>query len=88
MLPLELSDAIGASMAHAYDTLGVPTLSPDPARGGMGSAAVLRHSQSGRLGEMMLFLVRDCCGGRAELCEPRIASLVPCCPAEPDKVTQ
>jgi ArsR family transcriptional regulator len=52
------------------------------------SRSIIYRAELGRLGEMMLFLVRDCCGGRAELCEPLIASLVPCCPAEPDKVMQ
>lgn len=28
---------------------------------------------------LTLFLVKDCCGGRAELCEPLIAELIPCC---------
>ena len=32
VLPLELFDAIGARVAHAYDTLGAPTLLPDIAR--------------------------------------------------------
>jgi len=27
-----------------------------------------------------LFLLQDCCGGRAEICAPLIASLTPCCP--------
>ena len=30
-----------------------------------------------------LFLLKDCCGGRAELCAPLVADLMPCCiPAE------
>ncbi len=28
----------------------------------------------------MLFLVRDCCGGKPELCEGLVADLAPCCP--------
>jgi hypothetical protein len=28
---------------------------------------------------LTLFLVKDCCGGKAELCEPLIAELFPCC---------
>ncbi|MBB3941495.1 DNA-binding transcriptional ArsR family regulator [Novosphingobium fluoreni] len=28
---------------------------------------------------LTLFLVKDCCGGKAELCEPLIAELNPCC---------
>ena len=54
-----------------------------------GLVAGTRHSRSivyradlERLREMMLFLVRDCCGGRADLCQPLIADLLPCCPQE------
>lgn len=31
------------------------------------------------LREVMLFLIRDCCSGATELCEPLIAELSPCC---------
>jgi len=40
ILPRELSDAIGVTVANAYDTLGVPTLPPDPSRGVTGTARV------------------------------------------------
>ncbi len=46
VLPRELSDAIGASVARACDTLGHPTLPSDPLHGVTSSAAALRHSQS------------------------------------------
>ncbi|MGP0059408.1 MAG: ArsR/SmtB family transcription factor [Beijerinckiaceae bacterium] len=29
---------------------------------------------------MTVFLVKDCCGGRPELCAPLVADLTPCCP--------
>lgn len=29
---------------------------------------------------LTLFLLKDCCGGRPELCAPLIADLTPCCP--------
>ena len=51
------------------------------------SRFVIYRADLDGLREMMLFLVKDCCGGRAELCEPLIASLMPCCPPEP-KVMQ
>ena len=35
-----------------------------------------------RLGALMSFLVKDCCGGRPDLCAPLIADLSPCCPPE------
>ena len=31
------------------------------------------------LRDLMLFLAKDCCGGRADLCEPLIAELAECC---------
>lgn len=49
--------------------------------------SVIYRADLDQLREMMLFLVKDCCGGRAELCEPLIASLMPCCSTEP-KVLQ
>jgi len=31
--------------------------------------------------DVMLYLLKDCCGGRPELCASLIADLTPCCPA-------
>jgi ArsR family transcriptional regulator len=53
-----------------------------------------RHSRSiiyravvDRVRETASFLVKDCCGGRPELCEPLIAEFTPCCsPTKPDHV--
>jgi DNA-binding transcriptional ArsR family regulator len=30
--------------------------------------------------QVVLFLVKDCCGGRADVCAPVLADLMPCCP--------
>jgi DNA-binding transcriptional ArsR family regulator len=32
-----------------------------------------------RVRELTGFLVRDCCGGRPELCDPLVSDLAPCC---------
>lgn len=32
-----------------------------------------------RMRALTLFLLKDCCGGRAELCAPLVAELTPCC---------
>ena len=42
VLPAELSDAIGASVAHAYEALELQTLLPDPTRSATNSATVVR----------------------------------------------
>jgi ArsR family transcriptional regulator len=44
------------------------------------SRSILYRANLGRLSETALFLVKDCCGGRAELCAPLIADLSPLCP--------
>jgi len=55
------------------------------ARAGLITGA--RHSRSivyradlQRFRQIALFLLKDCCGGRPELCAPLIADLTPCCP--------
>lgn len=35
--------------------------------------------------KVALFLLRDCCGGRPEVCTPLIDSLTPCCPPKKEK---
>ncbi len=46
------------------------------------SRSVVYRADIDRLRDMMLFLARDCCGGRPELCEPLPADLAPCCSPE------
>ena len=53
-------------------------------RGERHSRSIIYRADLDRLREMMLFLVKDCCGGNAELCAPLIAELTePCCPPNP-----
>ena len=44
------------------------------------SQSIVYRADLDRLRAMTLYLVKDCCGGRPELCAPLIADLVPCCP--------
>ena len=46
------------------------------------SRSIIYRASLAALREMTLFLVKDCCQGRAELCAPLIADLMPCCPPE------
>ena len=50
------------------------------------SRSVVYRADIDQLRDMMLFLAKDCCGGRPELCGPLLADLAPCC--SPDKVLQ
>ena len=43
------------------------------------SRTILYRANLDRFREMTLFLVKDCCGGRPDLCAPLIADLTPCC---------
>jgi len=44
------------------------------------SRSIIYRADLDRLRDLVLFLLKDCCGGRADLCEPLLAELAPCCP--------
>jgi len=44
------------------------------------SRSIIYRADLERLREATLYLVKDCCGGRPELCAPLIAELTSCCP--------
>jgi ArsR family transcriptional regulator, arsenate/arsenite/antimonite-responsive transcriptional repressor len=44
------------------------------------SRSIIYRASLDRLRGLMLFLVKDCCGGNPDLCAPLIADLMPCCP--------
>ncbi len=44
------------------------------------SRSVIYRANLERFRDVTLFLLKDCCGGRAALCAPLIADLTPCCP--------
>ena len=44
--------------------------------------SIIYRADLRRFREAMLFLLKDCCGGRPELCRPLIADLTPCCSVE------
>jgi DNA-binding transcriptional ArsR family regulator len=47
------------------------------------SRSIIYRADLQALRNLMLYLVKDCCGGNAELCAPLIAELTaPCCPTE------
>jgi ArsR family transcriptional regulator len=43
------------------------------------SRSIIYRANLARLREMTLFLLKDCCGGRTDVCAPIIADLSPCC---------
>lgn len=43
------------------------------------SRSIIYRADLDRLRELILFLLKDCCEGRAELCRPLLAELAPCC---------
>jgi DNA-binding transcriptional ArsR family regulator len=47
------------------------------------SRSIVYRADLARLRDVILFLLKDCCGGRADLCAPLIADLAPC---RPEKV--
>jgi ArsR family transcriptional regulator len=49
-------------------------------RGERQSRSIIYRADLERFREVTLFLLKDCCGGRPEVCVPLIADLAPCCP--------
>jgi len=43
------------------------------------SRSIIYRANLARLRELSLFLLKDCCGGRPDVCAPLIADLSPCC---------
>ena len=78
----------GLAAGEIARQIGVPQNTMSTHLGTLAQAGLVkseRHSRSityraelGRLRETMSFLVKDCCGGRAELCGPLLADLLPC----------
>lgn len=44
------------------------------------SRSIVYRADLDRFRALMLFMLKDCCGGRSEICAPLIADLAPCCP--------
>ncbi|MFD2264190.1 ArsR/SmtB family transcription factor [Lacibacterium aquatile] len=43
--------------------------------------SIIYRADLSQIQALTVFLLKDCCGGRPELCAPVIADLAPCCPA-------
>src|SRR5438105_335483 len=41
--------------------------------------SIIYRAELGRLQSVVLFMLRDCCDGRPEICAPLIEGLAPCC---------
>lgn len=78
----------GLPAGEAAEQLAVPQNTLSAHLAVLARAGLVRASRAGRsviyradldsLRRLMLFLARDCCGGRAELCAPLVAELSPC----------
>jgi ArsR family transcriptional regulator, arsenate/arsenite/antimonite-responsive transcriptional repressor len=44
------------------------------------SRSIVYRADLTQLRAVMLFMLKDCCGGRPEICAPLIEDLGPCCP--------
>jgi ArsR family transcriptional regulator, arsenate/arsenite/antimonite-responsive transcriptional repressor len=83
------SEPDGLAAGAVADRLAVPANTMSAHLGVLSRAGLIRsqrHSRSivyradlDRLRELVLFLLKDCCQGRAELCQPLLAELAPCC---------
>ncbi|MCX7308982.1 MAG: metalloregulator ArsR/SmtB family transcription factor [Afipia sp.] len=44
------------------------------------SRSIIYRANLAAFQQLTLFMIQDCCGGRADVCAPLIESLMPCCP--------
>ena len=51
-------------------------------RGERQSRSIIYRANLDRFREVALFLLKDCCDGRPDLCQPLIDNLSPCCPTK------
>lgn len=83
------SEPDGLAAGAVADQLAVPANTMSAHLGVLSRAGLIRSQRRSRsivyradldrLRELVLFLLKDCCQGRAELCRPLLAELAPCC---------
>ncbi|MBN8980881.1 MAG: winged helix-turn-helix transcriptional regulator [Rhizobiales bacterium] len=44
------------------------------------SRSIVYRANLTRFQDVVLFMLKDCCGGKPEICAPVMESLAPCCP--------
>ncbi|MGR6532849.1 ArsR/SmtB family transcription factor [Brevundimonas sp. RM1] len=79
----------GMAAGDIADTLAVPANTMSAHLGVLSRAGLItskRMSRSiiyradlDRISTLVVFLLKDCCEGRADLCQPLLAQLAPCC---------
>lgn len=83
------SEPDGLAAGAVADRLAVPANTMSAHLGVLSRAGLIRAQRRSRsivyradldrLRDLVLFLLKDCCQGRAELCQPLLAELAPCC---------
>jgi ArsR family transcriptional regulator len=52
------------------------------------SRSIVYRADLARFQAVVLFMLRDCCDGRLEVCAPLVESLTPCCQPKPKRKAQ
>jgi DNA-binding transcriptional ArsR family regulator len=52
------------------------------------SRSIVYRADLSRFRTVVLFMLKDCCDGRPEICAPLIEDLAPCCPPKPKRKVQ
>ena len=52
------------------------------------SRSIVYRADLARFRAVVLFMLKDCCDGRPEICAPLIESLAPCCQPKPKRKAQ
>jgi DNA-binding transcriptional ArsR family regulator len=46
------------------------------------SRSIIYRAKLERIQALLAFVLKDCCAGRPEICQPLIDDLIPCCPSK------
>lgn len=74
----EIAQALGIPHNTLSSHLAILTRA-ELAWGERRSRSIVYRASLATLSEALMYLVKDCCGGRPEICTPLVSGLSPCC---------
>jgi ArsR family transcriptional regulator, arsenate/arsenite/antimonite-responsive transcriptional repressor len=77
----EIAQALGIPHNTLSNHLAVLTRA-ELAWGERRSRSIVYRASLATLSQALMYLVKDCCGGRPEICAPFVSGLSPCCAPE------
>lgn len=80
----EIAQALGIPHNTLSSHLAILTRA-ELAWGERRSRSIIYRASLATLSQALTYLVKDCCGGRPEICAPLVSGLSPCCVPEAER---